>query len=301
MESSTSVDCSNSGEVKNFAMDSTRWAGFPYRSDDIVIASWARSGTTWLQQIVAQLLLGPKPDLNLERLSPWVEHRVMPLPLLLRNLESQQHRRFLKTHLPADVLPLSDKARYLFIGRDGRDVAISLYNFHKSHTPLAYRIIRKAAGDTVRPLEPPEDDFGKYFDEWLERDGYPWWPFWSVVRSWWEVRGQTNVCLLHYSDLSNDLERAMRRIAGFLEIEVHESDWARIVELCHFRQMRDNSAAMFSRYAAGVLNAGMTTTFRKGAVGEWREALTSHRTAEYEARAIRELGSECSRWLSGRA
>jgi len=300
MESSTSVDCSNSGEVQNFAMDSTRWAGFPYRSGDIVIASWARSGTTWLQQIVAQLLLGPKPDLNLERLSPWVEHRLMPRSLLLRSLESQEHRRFVKTHLPADVLPMSDKARYLFIGRDGRDVAISLYNFHKSHTPLAYRIMRKAAGDAVRPLEPPSTDFGEYFDEWLERDGFPWWPFWSLIRSWWELRGRTNVCLLHYGDLSNDLESAIRRIAGFLEISVRDSNWEAIVELCRLRQMRENSDAMFSRYSTGVLNEGMKTFFRKGMVGEWREALTSERSAAYEARAVGELGSECSLWLAGR-
>jgi aryl sulfotransferase len=301
MESSSSVDCSNSGEVQNFAMDSTRWAGFPYRSGDIVIASWARSGTTWLQQIVAQLLLGPKADLNLERLSPWVEHRVMPLPLLIRSLESQQHRRFLKTHLPADVLPMSDKARYLFIGRDGRDVAISLYNFHKSHTPLAYRIIKKSAGDAIRPLVAPNADFEEYFDEWLEKDGYPWWPYWSCIRSWWALRSLKNVCLVHYRDLSTDLGTEMRRIAEFLELEIQSDTWAELIELCTFGSMRSRSGKLFGRYADNVLHGGLQSFFRKGTSDQWRTLLSSKQIERYEMHAVRELGDECAQWLAGQS
>jgi hypothetical protein len=36
----------------------------------------------------------------------------------------------------------------------------------------------------------------------------------------------------------------------------------------------------------------------KGTNGRWAETLTPEDVAEYEARAVRELGSECARWLA---
>ena len=36
-------------EMSYVGMDSTSWDDFQFRDDDIVIATWAKSGTTWLQ------------------------------------------------------------------------------------------------------------------------------------------------------------------------------------------------------------------------------------------------------------
>jgi aryl sulfotransferase len=36
-------------------LDSTIWNDFRFRNDDIIIGSYSKSGTTWAQQIVAQL------------------------------------------------------------------------------------------------------------------------------------------------------------------------------------------------------------------------------------------------------
>ena len=63
-------------EIHNHHMDSTRWNGFPFRDGDIVIATWARSGTTWTQQIVSQLIFNGAEGINLSSLSPWIENRV---------------------------------------------------------------------------------------------------------------------------------------------------------------------------------------------------------------------------------
>jgi aryl sulfotransferase len=74
-------------------MDSARWHGFPFRDDDIIIATWPKSGTTWVQQIVSQLIfraVGPA----LDRTSPWLECLLYP-PELLQALEAQTHRRFI--------------------------------------------------------------------------------------------------------------------------------------------------------------------------------------------------------------
>ena len=54
-------------------------------------------------------------------------NRVHIRPEVLAQVEAQTHRRFLKSHLPADALLMSPKAKYIFLARDGKDVAISIF------------------------------------------------------------------------------------------------------------------------------------------------------------------------------
>jgi len=111
-------------ELHNHHFDSTIWNDLKFRDDDIVIATYAKSGTTWMQQIVAQLMFDGDPDIAVAEMSPWVDLRVPPKEGKLPLLEAQTHRRFMKTHLPVDTIRFCPKARYLYIGRDGRDVAV---------------------------------------------------------------------------------------------------------------------------------------------------------------------------------
>ena len=102
--------------------DSTIWNDLDFRDDDIIIATYAKSGTTWLQQIVSQLIFNGEEGLPVAEMSPWLDLRVPPKEVKLPMVEAQQHRRFLKTHLPVDALRFSPQAKYIYIARDGRDV-----------------------------------------------------------------------------------------------------------------------------------------------------------------------------------
>src|SRR5687768_13845331 len=51
-------------ELHNHHFDSTIWNDFQFRDDDIVISTYAKSGTTWVQQIVAQLLFAVGPPIE---------------------------------------------------------------------------------------------------------------------------------------------------------------------------------------------------------------------------------------------
>ena len=105
-------------ELQTAIFDSARWNALAYRDDDIVIATWGKSGTTWMQQIVGQLVLGAPDGIAAHRDSPWLDMRIHPLDDMLADLEARKHWRFLKTHLPVDALVFSPSAKYIYVGRD---------------------------------------------------------------------------------------------------------------------------------------------------------------------------------------
>ena len=284
-------------EFHNHHFDSTIWNDFRFRDDDIVISTYAKSGTTWTQQIVSQLLFNGAEGLNVAEMSPWLDLRVPPKEVKLPEVEAQTHRRFLKTHLPVDALVFSPKAKYIYIGRDGRDVVWSMYNHHANANGAFYQALNDTPGRVGPPIEPPPACVRRYFHDWLEKDGHPFWPFWENIRSWWEIRHLPNVLLLHFSALKADMPGELRRIADFLGITVDEDRWPAILEHCSFDYMKAHAAR--SAPLNGLLWEGGAQTFiHKGTNGRWRETLTDDENRWYEETARCELGETCARWLA---
>lgn len=284
-------------ELHNHHFDSTIWNDFRFRDDDIIVATYGKSGTTWTQQILGQMLLGPDPELAVAEMSPWLDLRVPPKAVKLAAMEAIAHRRFLKTHLPVDALVFSPKAKYLYIGRDGRDVLWSLYNHHANANAAWYEALNDAPGRVGPPIEPPPTDIRQYWRAWMDREGHPFWPFWDNVRSWWTIRDLPNVMLIHFADLKRNMPGQMQRIAGFLDIDVYPENWDRIVEYCSFDWMKRNASG--STPAGGVFwDGGAQTFIHRGINGRWADTLTANDIREYEVRAEQELGPECARWLT---
>ncbi|HTL00135.1 MAG TPA: sulfotransferase domain-containing protein [Pseudomonadales bacterium] len=295
--SSSNVLPRKTRELHSHHFDSTIWNDLKFRDDDIIISTYAKSGTTWMQQIVAQMMFGGNPDLEVADMSPWLDLRVPPKHVKLPIVEAQAHRRFLKTHLPVDALVFSPKARYLYIGRDGRDVVWSLYNHHVNANAVWYSALNDTPGRVGPPIEPPPADVRVYWRNWMDRDGFPFWPFWENVRSWWEIRELPNVLFVHFESLKRDMQAEMRRIAAFLEIAVDASRWNDIVEYCSFDWMKRNATKSVP-LAGAFWDAGAEVFINQGVNGRWRDTLTPSDVAEYEARAVKELGSECAAWLA---
>ena len=284
-------------ELHNHHFDSTIWNDFKFRDDDIVISTYAKSGTTWVQQIVAQLLFGGEGGLEVAEMSPWLDLRVPPKAVKLPVVEAQTHRRFLKTHLPVDALVYSPRAKYIYIGRDGRDVAWSLYNHHANANETWYGALNNTPDLVGPPIGRPGADVRTYFLEWLERDGYPFWPFWENIRSWWAIRDLPNVRMIHFAALKADMPREIRGIAEFLGIPVDPSRWEAIVEHCSFDYMKKNAAK--SVPLGGIFwDGGAETFINKGTNGRWRDVLAASDIEHYERRAYAELGEECAHWLA---
>jgi aryl sulfotransferase len=289
-------------EIQTRLVDSTIWDDFRFRDDDIIIATHSKAGTTWMQQIVGQLLFGGNPDLHVGELSPWVDMRIPPKAEKLASLEAQTHRRFVKTHLPLDALVFSPQARYIYVARDGRDVVWSFHH-HLLHMRQSFRDQINRLPDGVGPpvLAPPPEDVHLFWRLWLNPESDPRVPtaqaFWQHIRTWWAARDLPNVLLVHYTNLKRDLPGEMRRIAAFLDIAVPHDRWDAIIEYCSFTWMHANP----ERTAIGDIDAfegGSQTFFHRGVNGRWSDILSREEIAEYEARAVEELGPECALWLA---
>ena len=285
-------------EVRLAQMDSRVWNGFPFRDDDIVIATYAKAGTTWMQQIVAELVLGGSAgDLSVNAISPWLDSRTQPFPERLALLEAQTHRRFVKTHLPLDALVFSPRARYIYLARDGRDVVWSMHNHHLQLKDIVYELFNRDLEPGIAPFDRPDLEIVPYFRRWMDRNGHPWWPFWENVRTWWAVRHLPNVLVVHFNDLKRDLSGEIGRIADFLGVSLDQRRLDAVTVHCSFEYMQAN-AERFAPRAGSQLEGGARSFIHKGTNGRWRELLAPGDIARYETLASNELGPDCARWLA---
>jgi len=283
-------------DIHNHHMDSTRWNGFNFRDDDVIVGTYAKSGTTWTQQIVGQLLYGGDPSLKIHDISPWYDLRIMP-PEIGAMVEAQTHRRIIKTHLPVDALVFSPKAKYLYVARDGRDVLWSLYNHHASANDLWYQALNETPGLVGPRIERPDPDIRRYFLHWLENDGAPFWSFWENVASWWAIRHLPNVKLVHFNALKADLEGEMREIANFLDVDISQADWPETVEHCTFDWMKAH-ADQVAPLGGAIFEGGAGKFINKGTNNRWKDVLTAADIEAYERRALAELGPDGANWLA---
>ena len=281
-------------EVRNFLMDSTRWNDFAFRDDDIVIATWSKSGTTWMQQIVSQLVLDGDPNVFGQSVSPWIDFQLREgdVDMALR----QTHRRFMKTHLPVDALVFSPKAKYIYIGRDVRDVIWSFHHHLISFTPYAHARTQQTAamtGDMAPPPVPP--DVRSFYHMFLEHDSARPTGFFANVQGWWNIRSLPNVLLLHYANLKADLPGNMRRIAKFLDIAIDEAKFPDMLLHCSLEHMKDRGSE--DEFLTKMFDGGARTFVNKGTNGRWKDVLSPEEVTLADEVAGRLLTPDCAHWL----
>ena len=279
-------------EFRRAIEDSLRWRDFEHRADDIFISTPPKSGTTWMQGIVSSLLwpAGDAPGDRSDR-SPWVDARFTPVEELLAHLDAQQHRRFIKTHSPADCVPIFEECTYITVYRDGRDALMSWANHRGAMRQEVVDFVNATAAEEGLPLLPPWDgDMDELFEQW-SNDCSPI----THLASWWPLRNEEFAYFVPYNDLTADLEGEMRRLAAFLGIEVPEELWPAAVERCGLSEMREDARS------AGridmVFEQGADSFFHKGTNGRWRDALTPAQLDRYDALVTDGLPADAAQWL----
>jgi hypothetical protein len=226
------------------------------RPTDIVIAPYAKCGTTWLQQIFHTLRTGGDMDFDdISRVVPWIETS----RLLGVDLEAPQRAapRGFKSHLSWERAPKG--ARYLVALREPKDALVSLHRFLEGWL-----------------LEPGAVSIDTFAEKRLA-DADKTWSYWTHLASWWGQRDNPDVLLITYEHMSADPERAVRRIAAFCGIPLDEALLALTLERSSFAYMlahKDRFAEVMARRMAeeraGVPPGGDAAKVREGVVGGHR-------------------------------
>jgi len=163
--------------------------------NDVVICPFAKSGTTWLQQIVHCLRTGGDMDFDdISRVVPWIETS----PALGIDLSAAQRAepRAFKSHLDASTVPAG--GRYINAMRDPKDVAYSLYKFTEGWF-----------------IEPGAIEVDEFVREMFIVPGN----YWRHLLSWWQRRQDEDVLFLAYENIKTDLPSTVRQVAQFIGIE----------------------------------------------------------------------------------
>ena len=288
---------------RNHHLDSTRWDDFVPRDDDIVIATPYKSGTTWMQGIVGNLIL--PQEQHPHQSSPWIEMRLHPFEEMMAQLAEQPHRRFIKTHLPLDGLPYYPQIKYIVVSRDGRDVFMSMWNHYKSYTTTAYQDMNDTPGRVGPPLPVCPQDIGEFWQMWItrgwfewENEGYPFWANMRHVQTWWDYRHLPNILFVHYNHLKEDPANQIQQVAHYLDIQVPSEELPQLVHATSFNTMREKAIAREAgRGEQSHFKEGARDFFYKATNNRWKDVLTPEDLELYEVAAGGELSPSCRAWL----
>lgn len=258
-------------------------AEFEAFSDDVFVVTYPKSGTTWTQMICYQLLTpGDIEQLpHIEMYAPHWEQDFVFGPAHPRMI---QHRpRVFKTHMGYKYLPKVN-ARYLYVLRNGMDVAISFYHHHCNF--LGYRGSFEDFWPQFLSGELPR--FGSWFEH---------------VQDFVKNKHNLNLLVVRYEDLKHDLEGQIRNIAKFLDVKLSEEAFQRATNNCSFEYMKKHQDK-FDLATAKRMKQGMEKGrfIRQGKSGGWQQTLDAAKIADYRHKFEAELkGLGLDDYLPGKA
>ncbi|CAM9878204.1 unnamed protein product [Chrysoparadoxa australica] len=273
------------------------------------------------QSIVHSLLFKgtgtPPPEASVSELSPWVDFPLPPPEVTRDILEAQTHRRFMKTHLPADGLPYFSKAKYIYIVRDVRDIFMSWINHWEKMKEEFYEDMLESTGQDAKLV--PKQTLPRYRDEVAKEGGIPrlfdkfisegcedlpWendgWPIFSAfhnIQSWWDCRKMANIHMEHYQNMKDDLDGSMRKIAKFIDVDIEEELWPELVHANTFDEMKKNAVTV-APLGGTVWKGGAGDFIFKGTNGRWKDVLTEENLAKYDQKVKEALTPGCAHWMA---
>lgn len=238
-----------------------RGRAFRPRAGDLFITPFAKSGTTWLQQIVHTLRTGGDLDFDdISRVIPWIEWAHAQGI----DLEAEQRGPFraFKSHLGWHDIP--GGGRYLLSLRDPGDVLLSFYRFFDGWQFEAGSVSLEDFAAAMFLAEP-------------ETGGY-----WQHLISWWPRRHDPEVLLLCYEEMRRDPGTAIDRIARFVGIDLDEDLKSLVLErsslpfmLAHKDRFDDRLMRELLVRMGALPPGGDSAKVRSGEVGGHRSALSA--------------------------
>lgn len=236
------------------------------RPGDVILATFPKSGTTWCQYLIW----------GIHNLKAVEEGRIPPVQDLLTKhfpyidllgtsstVADRPPPRFIKTHLPAEVLHRPSGAKYVACLRNPFDVAVSFFHMRYGRRHLTHL--------------PPDYGFDHFLDELLSAGMVGGNPF-QHARAWYDrSKDHDDVLVVYYEVLKKEPRKVVLELAKFLNadaaarLEAERGLLERLLEQTSIERLRELTGGAES-FAEGDFSCQHPTAalFRKGVVGDWR-------------------------------
>jgi hypothetical protein len=194
------------------------------RPEDVFVVTQMRCGTTWMQQLVYEIVNRGRGDLtdhghgHIQAVSPWLD-AVNTVALEDAPLVGERRTRIIKSHLPAQLCPYSPDAKYIYVARHPVSCFASIVDFNRL---------------MLGPLMPP---LATLVDWYCSEQMY-WLPWPHHVSGWWQwSEARTNVLFVHFEEMKKDFGAVRDRVARFLGYSLTAEEQRAIDERCTFEYM----------------------------------------------------------------
>ncbi|XP_068705586.1 sulfotransferase 1C2-like [Montipora foliosa] len=248
-------------------------SNFKAKPDDVFVVSYPKSGTTWVQEIVWQIVNGGKVSKEkIDYRFPYLECATAE-DSRKTDFQALPSPRLIKSHLHASAIPKgsgeNSRCKYIYVARNPKDVVVSYFHYVQSFEQM---------NDFRAPWE-------FYVDLFIEGN-VPYSKWNDHVLDWWKHRNDPNVLFLKYEDLKKDLLSHVRTIAEFLKKPLSDELINRIAEQCTFKGMMQNS---LSFKFTSEDDDGIGQILRKGVVGDWKNHFTPEMNERFDKEVLAKL------------
>lgn len=271
--------------------NSVIWSEFDLRGDDIIVSTPPKCGTTWMQSLIAMLIFGkPGMDVEISRISPWLDCGFRDNQAIAAVLNAQDHRRCIKSHTPFDGITYDPQCTYIAVYRHPLDVHFSMRDHDRN---MKNPILRDRFPDDLR------EGFRLFVDGKSPDGGNDDMTLDAIVHHFLSFRVWAhlpNVHLFHYADMTGGLALEVNRLQYLLGYHHPQSVVDEIVRGGQFETMRGN-ARRTATPGGSEMFLDEAAFFSSGSSGKWQSHLTGEDIALYQAEIARMLPPEDILWL----
>ncbi|XP_033753018.1 sulfotransferase family cytosolic 1B member 1-like [Pecten maximus] len=241
---------------------------FDSRDSDILICTFPKSGTNWVNEIISMMMRGSaeydtvyKHTAMLEALNDFGALEQIP----------ESTTRILNSHIPLGDLPpkhIENGYRIVHVMRNPKDVAVSFYN-HMANI----KDMTTMKPSTDFPISWPL--FIEHFGQGEEQLYGGWFNYVKTFEKAKETGKLSNVFTIYYEQLKQDPMPILKALAAFLGVEASDELLEEINDKCSFQKMSTiGEEGKDNTLVKKMSTTGKNFLFRKGEIGDWKNWFT---------------------------